>query len=295
MNETILNFRIELQNLGYSKNVVVNYPKYVENMLHQSKENPLQITDTHIKKYYSYLQTRKSKITKKAISQSHIYSQLLAIKLYFEFLQRTRTIKQNPYTLKIKQPVCQERTVLTQQEIKILYQNCDNLLETIILHLCYGCGLRRSEAEALEVKDINFEQKLLYVKKGKGKKRRAIPLTQTIVTDLENYYNSTIHLRNPIRNAKNPSFGGVGEAFLISPFGYKITSGSIYFTFKKLLKRIPSLDDKKYCLHSLRHSIATHLLENEIPVEMVRNFLGHSQLTTTQIYTRINLKETLLI
>ena len=284
MNQTILTFRRELQNLGYSKNVVINYPKYAENLLNHSKENPLHIKDIHIKKYYIYLQTRKSRVTKKPISQSHIYSQLLAIKLYFEFLQRTRTIKQNPYTLKIKQPISQERTVLTQQEIKTLYQNCDNLLETIILHLCYGCGLRRSEAEALEVKDINFEQKLLFVKKGKGKKRRAIPLTQTIASDLELYYNST----SLIRKGKNKSF-------LLSLYGYKITSGSIYITFKKLLKRIPSLDEKKYCLHSLRHSIATHLLENEIPVEMVRNFLGHSQLTTTQIYTRINLKETLLL
>lgn len=284
MNQTILNFRKELQRLGYSKNVVNNYPKYAQQLLHYSQENPLKINDTHIKKYYIYLQTKISRITKKPISQSHINSQLLAIKLYFEYLQRTRIIKKNPYTLKIKQSISKERKVFTQQEIKTLYQNCENLLETTILHLCYGCGLRRSEAEALEIKDVNYEQKLLYVKKGKGKKRRAIPLTQTIATDLQKYYKAT----SLIRKGKN-------ESFLLSLYGYKIPSGSIYFTFKKLLKRIPFLDDKKYCLHSLRHSIATHLLENEIPVEMVRNFLGHSQLTTTQIYTRINLKETLLI
>jgi integrase/recombinase XerD len=69
---------------------------------------------------------------------------------------------------------------------------------------------------------------------------------------------------------------------------------TVYDLFKKLLKRTQNINHENYCLHSLRHSIATHLLENEMSIEMVRDFLGHSQLVSTQIYTRINFLKTQL-
>jgi len=277
IEDTINDFRRELLNLGYSKNAVDNYPKYAQNLLTYSKENPQKITDNYIKNYYEYLKTKPNKRRKAPLSESHIYSQLLAIKLYFEYLERTRTIKRNPYNLKIKQTTKNERIVFTQEEIKTLYQNCTNLLETTILNLCYGCGLRRTEVILLDIKDINFEQKLLFIRKGKGKKRRVIPLTETIIKDLKNYNNQIeIYRKEKLQN------------FLINELGNPITGNTIYTTFKRILKRTQSIQHENYCLHSLRHSIATHLLENEMSIEMVRDFLGHSQLVTTQIYTRIN-------
>ena len=278
IEHSIYNFRKELQSLGYSKNAVDNYPKYIKNLLTYSKENPQKIKDNHIKNYYEYLKIRPKKVGKGKLSQSYIYANLLAIKIYFEYLERTKIIKQNPYTLKVKQPTKTERTILTENQIKQLYKNCKTIEERILLHLCYGCGLRRTEAELLTIKDINLEQKLLYIRKGKGKKRRVIPLTETIKKDLKKYYNHT----QKYRTEKT-------QNLLINEFGNPLQGNTIYITFKKLLKRIQDIDEKKYCLHSLRHSIATHLLENEMSIEMVRDFLGHSQLVTTQIYTRINL------
>ena len=156
-------------------------------------------------------------------------------------------------------------------------------VQTCALPICYGCGLRRNEVELLSLKDINFEQKLLFIRKGKGKKRRVIPLTETIVKELKNYLNySEIYRKENI------------ESFLINDLGNTITGNNIYTTFKRILKRTTILDYQLYCLHSLRHSIATHLLENEMSIEMVRDFLGHSQLVTTQIYTRINFLKTKL-
>lgn len=288
IEHTINDFRRELLNLGYSNTAVDNYPKYAQNLLNYSKEKAQEINDIHIKNYYEYLQTKPNQRRKGVISQSHISSQLLAIKLYFEFLERTKSIKRNPYNLKIKKTAKNERIIFTQEEIQLLYKACQNIQETIIIHLCYGCGLRRTEVELLEVKDINFEQKLLFVRKGKGKKRRVIPLTQSIVNDLKDYYNQSLSYRKDI---KSPSFGGVGEAqesFLINANGTKMRGNTVYDLFKKLLKRTRNINHKNYCLHSLRHSIATHLLENEMSIEMVRDFLGHTQLGTTQIYTRIN-------
>jgi integrase/recombinase XerD len=283
IEDSIFNFRKELQGLGYSKNAVDNYPKYAQSLLNYAKENPQKITDNHIKNYYYYLQTKISKRSKKPLSESHIYSQLLAIKLYFDYLERTRTIKQNPYNLRIKQPTKRERKIFTQEEIKILYKNTQNSTERTILHLCYGCGLRRTEVELLDVKDVNLEQKLLFIRKGKGKKRRVIPLTESIVKDFKDYFLET----QTIRKEKE-------ESFLINKNGSKMKGDNVYDLFKKILKRTQSLKPENYCLHSLRHSIATHLLENEMSIEMVRDFLGHTQLGTTQVYTRINFLKTKL-
>ena len=166
IENTINDFRRELLNLGYSNTAVDNYPKYAQNLLNYSQEKAKEINDIHIKNYYEYLQTKPNQRRKGVISQSHISSQLLAIKLYFEFLERTKSIKRNPYNLRIKKTTKNERIIFTQEEIQLLYKACQNIQETIIVHLCYGCGLRRAEVELLDVKDINFEQKLLFVRKG---------------------------------------------------------------------------------------------------------------------------------
>jgi integrase/recombinase XerD len=283
IENTINDFRRELLNLGYSNTAVDNYPKYAQNLLNYSKEKAQEINDIHIKNYYEYLQTKPNQRRKGVISQSHISSQLLAIKLYFEFLERTKSIKRNPYNLRIKKTTKNERIIFTQEEIQLLYKACQNIQETIIVHLCYGCGLRRTEVELLDVKDINFEQKLLFVRKGKGKKRRVIPLTEAIVNDLKDYFTTTEIIRKENQ-----------ESFLINANGTKMRGNTIYDLFKKILKRTQNINHENYCLHSLRHSIATHLLENEMSIEMVRDFLGHSQLVSTQIYTRINFLKTQL-
>lgn len=283
MEQSIYNFRKELQGLGYSKGVVNSYPKYAEELLNYSKESPQKITGKHIKDYYQYLKTRPNKRRKTpdetGLSQSYIHSQMLGIKRYFEYLVRIGKIKQSPCQLKIKRPIRKERTVLMPEEIQALYRACRTLKETVIIHLCYGCGLRRSEAEQLNAKDIDYENKLLFVRRGKGKKRRVIPLTSTITKDFKKY--------NAKR--KSPSLGGVGEAeaFLLNSLGNRMKGNTLYLNFKKILKRTELSED--FTLHNLRHSIATHLLENGMSIEMVRDFLGHSTLVTTQIYTRINL------
>ena len=276
MYDLIYNFRQELYNLGYSKSVSDNYPKYIKEFLIYSAETPTNINEEHIKSYSNYLQNRPNKRRIGKLSQSYIHSQQLAIKGFFDYLQRIEYLKQNPFTLQLKSPQYQQRNILSQEQIQILYQNCQNIEQTIILHLCYGCGLRRSEAVNITIKDIDLEQKLLYVRKGKGKKRRVIPITQSIANDFKSY----IIIRN--QNTE--------PSLLLNKQNKKMTANTMYLLFKNLLKisNNQQIITKNYCLHSLRHSIASHLLENEINVEMVRDFLGHSRLSTTQIYTRVN-------
>jgi len=277
MDESIYNYRKELETLGYSKSIVNNYPKYVQSFLEFTHELLESINEDHIKNYFNYLQNRPNQRRQGKLSESYIHSQQHSIKGFFDYLERIDQIKQNPFTLKLKSPKHQQRIVFTQKEIKTLYKTAQTLEETIILHLCYGCGLRRSEVINLDTKDIDLEKKLLYVRKGKNKKRRVMPLTETIIKDFSNYIEI------------NTFFNKISEPFLVNQLGKRMSGSTIYRTFKLLLKRTQNIEPNNYCLHSLRHSIATHLLENDMNVEMVRDFLGHSQLVTTQLYTRINL------
>lgn len=264
-DETILLFRKELQNLGYSKTVVNNYPKQIRAFLSHFKKHFTEIQTQDILDYHNYLKTCIGIKTKKPFSESYIHSILLAIKLYFEYLQKTGAIKINPYQLKIKSPKSEERKIFTQEEIEKLYSK-SNLQQTIILHLCYACGMRRNEAVELKTNDIDLENCLLYIRKGKGRKRRVIPFTKQVKKDIEFFLSVE---KNKTENLLN------------------ITATRIYEEFKKLLKKV-ELENQKFTLHCLRHTIATQLLEQGMELEKVRDFLGHEYLGTTQIYTRVN-------
>jgi integrase/recombinase XerD len=277
MQELLLDFRKELQNLGYSESVYNYFPKQVRLLLEFTQENPQNITDTHLRDYYNYLLQKPNRHGTMS-SQSHIYKQLLAIQLFFNYLQRIALIAENPYNLKIKRVKAPPRTILSQQQIQLLYKSAQTIEQTVLLHLCYGCGLRRVEALNLSVKDIDFEQRKLFVRQGKGQKRRVLPLTEKIAKDLKKYYTQS----QGYRNSKTTHF-------LIHYKGYPMSYSKIYSLFKALLKQAQKKEPiPTICLHALRHSIATHLLENEMSIEMVRDFLGHKFLDTTEIYTRVN-------
>ena len=264
--EDIYLFRKELQNLGYCESVVNFYPKTVQQFLEYCKKPKVDIQTIDILNYHSVLKTTKSRVTKGNLSQSGIAGKMRAIRLYFDYLQRTGTIKTNPYQLKIKTPKYEERKVFTDEEMKKLYAKSSEL-QTIILHLCYACGMRRNEASELNTKDIDLENCLLYIKKGKGKKRRVIPFTKQVQRDIKDFI-----------------FSSEGKENLLN-----ITAERIYIEFKYLLKKT-GLENQGFTLHCLRHTIATQLLEQGMELEKVRDFLGHQYLGTTQIYTRIKAK-----
>jgi len=264
MNENILQFRKELQNLGYCKTVINSYPKQITKFLNYTRKEYFEMQSKDILDYYSYLKTIISPRTKKPLSDNYLHSILLAIKLYFDYLQRTGQRKDNPYQLKIKAPKSEERKVFIDEEIKGLYAE-SSVLQTLILHLCYACGMRRNEAVELNIKDIDLENCLLYIRKGKGKKRRVIPFTKQVQKD----FIFSIENRNKEEKLLN------------------ITGSRMYEEFKKLLKKT-GLENQGFTLHCLRHTIATQLLEQGMELEKVRDFLGHQYLGTTQIYTRIN-------
>ena len=193
--QIILQFRKELQNLGYCKTVINSYPRQIRTFLEYSRKTKEEIQSKDILNYYSYLKTSIGIRTKKPFSESYIAGILLSIKLFFDYLQRTEERKDNPYQLKIKTPKSEERKIFTREEIQLLY-NKSSSIQTIILHLCYACGMRRNEAVELKTKDIDLENCLLYIKKGKGKKRRVIPFTKQVKRDIETFIFSSCKSSN---------------------------------------------------------------------------------------------------
>lgn len=280
--------------LGYTSNSNKARFNYLNEFLHwlecQGLLDVTSITAPIIQQYYNYISERPSKKDGGILSQKTTHGHMRIVRDLFEMLLRTSKIQINPTaTLKFYCPQSsEERNVLTQEEIKELYEVTQTVQEKAILSLAYGCGLRAAELENCNIEDIKLREKILIVPKGKGNKRRVIPMSNGVVKDLSNYYYNEREILTTGRdyklNASNQN------AFMLHSRGGRMMDDTYNKHLKALIERTESktIKEKEITMHNLRHSIATHLLEQGIPVEQVRIFLGHSQLETTQIYTHIN-------
>ncbi len=144
-----------------------------------------------------------------------------------------------------------------------------------MLGVYYGCGLRRSEGINLDTDDINLEKGLLYVSRGKNHKQRFVPFTGMVRDDFYNY----LTYSRPMLARGNE------QAFFLSQRGKRMCEQAMADRLQGLKEK--ALTDRPGSLHTLRHSIATHLLQSGMSPEKIKRFLGHSSLETTQIYTHL--------
>jgi integrase/recombinase XerD len=282
-NENVIlvkNFKNYLQDLGYSKSSCYMLPDCIRDFLSHAKKNPDRCTQKEIQSFYEHLQQRPHKQKEGGLSEQYINHHVYAIRVFFNWLESTGQIKYNPISvMKFKAPKGNPRQPLTPEEIKQLFESTITLKETAILHLFYSCGLRRSEGEMLNIRDVHFKKQILYVREGKGAKRRAVPMTARVTKELENYY---LEERRTAR-AKDR------EAFMLNRIGMRMSGDSYNKVLKEILKRTEVKPETT--LHHLRHSIATHLLESGLSLEYVRDFLGHAFLESTQIYTKVSQRQ----
>ena len=162
--------------------------------------------------------------------------------------------------------------MLSQEQIARLLRNC-SLYDKTLLALIYDCALRVSEACRLRWDDISFDRKMLFVYQGKGAKDRYVPISNQMLVVLKAYRN------------KYPS-----EDYIFKTLGSKtapqrITPPYVRTILKHALKRVAL--DHSITIHDLRHSAATHLLENGENIMQVQKRLGHARLTTTMVYLHI--------
>lgn len=281
MEEILKDYYNYLLIKGYIEETARKRYNDVREFLEFADKDFRKINEKDILKYYEYLEQRPNKIT--GIGTLHIktvYDITLGISGFYEMLYELGKL---PELLQINIPYPKNyendfvREILTQSEIKQIYE-ISELKEKVILNLSYGCGLRVAELVAVNKEDLYLKENLLIVPKGKFNKRRIIPITEKVKEEIHFF------LSTEIENRKDKN------AVILNNKGFRMQEWTYNSTLKKLLKKIkvPEERIKKIGIHSLRHSIATHLLENGMELEKVRDFLGHSQLETTEIYTHIN-------
>jgi len=278
--------------IGYAESTVyasVNYVRdffvWLENLPADRHGTPIkelnQINNQVIKTYYEYLQTRRNKTKSGSLSNNYIISNINALKRFSKYLQVTGKASIE-IDLPLQAITTETKTILTKTEVKALYKTCDNdtlgIRDRAILSVYYGCGLRRSEGISLNVSDILLREKRIYVRKGKNYRERYVPMTEAVKEDLENYIYVA---REKILSFKNIK----PEALFLSIRVQRMHGNSLIIRLQQLVSK--ARIEKEIGLHTLRHSIATHLLQSGMTLEEVSQFLGHASLESTQIYTHL--------
>jgi integrase/recombinase XerD len=193
-----------------------------------------------------------------------------ALKLFIVFYPQTKI---NDLVLERPKRSRQLPSVLSQEEVLSIIQSTQNLKHRAIIALLYSCGLRISELINMKLADFHIERKQLIVKNGKGRKDRYVSLADSFLPLLSNYYNSY----------KPKIF------FVEGQNGGKYSAESVrQFLRKSCLK---AKIKKNVTPHTLRHSYATHLLENGVDIRYIQSLLGHAKPETTMIYTHVKRKD----
>ena len=276
-----------MQTLGYARSTVYGSVRYVTDFFFYLKT--LSVTDLDeinqgtILSYYKHLQVRGSRKTTGALSQNYIASNVNAIKRFARYLQVTG---KSSLEITLQTPVEKahlSRMVLTQSEIRAMYKVCSDdylgVRDRAILGIYYGCALRRSEGVALNVKDVMLKERLLHVRSGKGYKERYVPMAFNVADDLERYIKDSRETFRGFKKSVNP------EALLLS-MQVKRMCGNAVINRVQRLASVAGIN-KAVGLHTLRHSIATHLLGAGMTLEEVSQMLGHSSIESTQLYTHL--------
>jgi integrase/recombinase XerD len=282
--ELVNGFTDWLETLNYAESTVYGWPRYVQEFFFYLEQQRLflieNVTGKSVQDYFVYLSHRQKQNLPGALSLNSLRNRLTALRGFSRYLRETG---QGNLDIPMQLPVYrkQDYVILTRKEIKALYDVTDETLlglrDKAMLGIYYGCGLRRNEGAALNLEDVQLEKEQVFVRKGKGCKERYVPIATAIKPDLENYIN---HAR-PFLTKLNPK----ETAFFVSLRGKRTLAGNLYERLQRLKEKAGII--KSVGLHTLRHSIATHLLQSGMSLEFVSRFLGHSSLESTQIYTHI--------
>jgi integrase/recombinase XerD len=253
----------KLQLKRYSSSTAHTYISYFEKFInHYAGKDLLEINELDINAYLKLLVER-------GCSSSAQNQAINAIKFYYEVV-----LGMPNRFYAVDRPFKEEKLpmVLSEEEIKRIIMATDNLKHKAILVTIYSCGLRVSELLSLKVSDIQSDRNLLLIRNAKGKKDRTTVLSNNTLILLRKYYRQYQPKAYLFEGAENGQY----------------TSTSI----RKVLKRSMYKADvrKPATVHTLRHSFATHLLENGTDLRYIQTLLGHSSSKTTEIYTQVSTK-----
>lgn len=271
---------------GYSRGKPSMYPNYVREFFHFLEGKGVQdikdITPKDIHDYHEHITERPNQRREGGLSDSVIRHQHYSLRLFFDYLMDTDRLESSPVNFpKFKVIHKNERNILTVKEVGEVYAQCENGRDKAILAMAYGCGLRRTEIQKLDTSDISLHTGMVTVRDGKNKKSRRIPMSDQVLRDIKHYI---IYERTQLieRDAVDE------QALILNNHGLRMKGQYLNDRIRELTKATGNqqIIDKNITLHCLRHSIATHLLDNGATMEFVQKFLGHACIDTAHIYSR---------
>ena len=245
-----------------------------------SRLERLEIGSGLMEVFFEYLSSRPNQRYGGGLSESTLRNYLMSLRRFTRYLECSGLGRLDVGLSLRGSGLRLLPQVLSRSDIESLYEVMDDSAlgqrDRVLLGIYYGCGLRKSEGWALELRDVLWDKSLLYVRKGKRGKSRYVPMVDRVRRDVLRY----------VQDGRRALLGKeVQSSLFISRQGGRLSSRSLYDRFKHL-KKVAGIESGGG-LHLLRHSIATHLLWGGMSLEYIRRFLGHSTLETTQLYTHL--------
>jgi len=251
----------ELKLRGVSPETVKTYLFYNKKFSEFINKKPDDISEDDIKSYLSNL------LSERKVSNATAALAKAALTFYYgEVLGKSIVIK----TPKIAKQI---PVVLTKDEVKKMIDATENNKHRLLIEFLYSTGIRLSECINMKVGDLELNDKIGWVRSGKGAKDRMILLSDKFVNDLKEY----------LENRKNKS------EYIFTGWDEKISPRGVQKVVNNAAKRAGI--NKPVHVHTLRHSFATHLLESGTDIRKIQVLLGHTNLNTTQIYTSVSKSE----
>jgi site-specific recombinase XerD len=250
---------------SHSRSTFNNYGRKLAHFCFHFNALPHKVSDEQINEYLASL-ARSAKTTSRSAFKHTIYG----LRYYFRFMNlpnRAISLPVLPYEKKLP-------AVLSKQECIRLFNAPLILKHRIILSMIYSASLRSGELSRLKISDVDSERMMIHIRRSKGCKDRYVPLSKTLLSELRKYYKSY----KPLEYL----FYGKEKGTPFSPSGLR-------WILQESVKKAGIL--KSVCVHTLRHSYATHLLEDGLDIVSIKELLGHACIESTLIYLHIAIPE----
>ncbi len=252
----------QLQLMGYSDNTIRTYVNEFIQLLKLIKGVDVKSLDAE--KLRAYLLYCKNVLK---LSEATLHSRINALKFYYE-----KVLGKQKLFVNIPRPKKPSKLPksLSIREIKRMFKTIENKKHKLLMKLCYGMGLRVSEVVNIKISDIDSDRMQVLIRQGKGKKDRYAVLPESVLDELREYYTEY----KPTDYLFEGQYGG------------QYSKRSVQQVFKTAMKK--ARIKKKVGIHSLRHSYATHLIEQGTDIRFVQDLLGHKNIKTTMLYTHLS-------
>lgn len=268
------------QEKRYSPNTITSYRKDLEDFLsflmdREGLEDLQKAEKKMVRNFIVFL-------SEKGLTKRSINRKISTLKSFYAFLQRISLISVSPVeglsTLKFYPEKQIPFSKQEMQELSVILDNGEvELLDRLIIEVLYQTGMRRAELCNLLLENVHFYRNEIIVI-GKGNKQRIVPISPVLMQELKVY--------NDEHRRPNPD---INLYFFVTPKGKKITEKFVYLLVTRYLSAVSS--KKKRSPHILRHSFATHILNNGAEISKVKKMMGHASLSSTQVYTNADIEQ----